>query len=458
MEKVDAKQDNDNPSFQLKAFVFTPVAIVAPILPDFIRRSVAGYVYDVRAPQKLNQIPEDNVRQVTTYLNPADKLNFARSNKENLRLIKPELRLSNFLHCVARGEQDEAEGLLNKPLEKGDYPNLLLARETFTDYSGRTFKCTAYEYAYWAKDSYMLRMFERHMDQYTKAEMCVCINTLEREGLAYQQHGKPYQNPHYDMSFAFLALSIEEFRQLQRFIVQKHGSIVQERVAKYTRLEMPKTVIDEEKEEINQTFEKIKNASANNYKNIAITSNIIALIQKSNESLPDWNTKLACDFNSVITAQQRYIDGTAAWLAAGCYDAVTESWVNGVGGAQCDLPANKINEMCRPDRSFHPLPAFNEGELPRVTMYHDFTSGKNVPLLPLVVSASSGLGVDFALYRGEFADWSARAAGAARLWLWDGLIDLAAISHLDKVRTAELMESLESLELAARAERGFGPR
>lgn len=56
-----------------------------------------------------------------------------------LNAVASELRLSNFLHCVARGQQDEAEILLNKPMEKGNYKNLLLAKETFTDYSGQTF-------------------------------------------------------------------------------------------------------------------------------------------------------------------------------------------------------------------------------------------------------------------------------------------------------------------------------
>ncbi|OYV54396.1 MAG: hypothetical protein B7X00_01380, partial [Legionella sp. 21-45-4] len=70
-----------------------------------------------------------------------------------------------------------------------------------------------------------------------------------------------------------------------------------------------------------------------------------------------------------------------------------------VGLAQRDLPVHVVNEYCRPDRSFDPLPAFNEDKLPRVLTYYHFKSGLDVPLFPLVVSDSSGLGVDFALIR-----------------------------------------------------------
>ena len=66
-----------------------------------------------------------------------------------LQLMKT---LPEFLDCVARGQQTQAEGLLT---ECPDKQLLLLTPSTFTDYSGRTYHCTAYEKAYWDKDTRM---------------------------------------------------------------------------------------------------------------------------------------------------------------------------------------------------------------------------------------------------------------------------------------------------------------
>jgi len=141
-------------------------------------------------------------------------------------------------------------------------------------------------------------------------------------------------------------------------------------------------------------------------------------------------------------ALQHYVNGYDAWSAADDYDAINAAWML-VGLAQRDLPVHVINEYCRPDRSFDPLPAFNEDKLPRVLTYYNFNSGSEVPLFPLVVSGSSGLGVDFALAREA---WESGAVGA---WHAGGgawvPVDLAAISRLDVVRTDDLKQSLEIL-------------
>ncbi len=110
-----------------------------------------------------------------------------------------------------------------------------------------------------------------------------------------------------------------------------------------------------------------------------------------------------------------------------------------------------INEYCRPDRSFFPLPAFNEDKLPRILTYYSFNMGSDVPLFPLVVSGSSGLGGDFALWRAgndgarpaNFDD----AAGYNGDFLGCARYDLAAVSRLDEVRTADLTLSRTNLGL-----------
>ena len=76
--------------------------------------------------------------------------------------FKFKIDAKQFLQHVAYGEQDEAEKLL---LEDPEVAQALLRTDKipFTDYSGRTFNCTAYEYAYWAKDSHMQRMLEKYI-------------------------------------------------------------------------------------------------------------------------------------------------------------------------------------------------------------------------------------------------------------------------------------------------------
>ena len=268
--------------------------------------------------------------------------------KISLECMKsPAFQLRTFLHDVAKGKQDEVEKLLADNPERAQ--ELLSTPGTFTDYSGRTFNCTAYEYAYWAKDTHMCRMLEAHMDENTKAAMLVKVTSIDTVGLTYEQHGHVVEHSkHFDMT-------------------------------------------------------------------------------------------------PLKTALQNYVNGYDEWDAANNYDAMKAAWML-VGLAQRDLPVHVINEYCRPDRSFDPLPAFNEDKLPRILTYNHFNMGSDVPLFPLVVSGSSGLGVDFALIRGA---GRARRHGqsAAGYVPGGGSRDLAAVSRLDEVRTADLTLSRTNLGL-----------
>ena len=81
---------------------------------------------------------------------------------------------------MAKGNQDEAETLLTAT--PANIQTLLRTPGIFTDYSGRTFNCTTYEYAYWAKDTHMCRMLESYMDAETKAQMLARIDTNDAAG------------------------------------------------------------------------------------------------------------------------------------------------------------------------------------------------------------------------------------------------------------------------------------
>ena len=294
-------------------------------------------------------------------------------------LKSPAYKFRTFLHNVAQGKQDEVE----KSLTDNTYPlfpttymtynpettqslpttgklladnskeaqSLLITPGVFTDYSGRTFNCTAYEYAYWAKDTHMCRMLEARMDEPTKAAMLKRIDAIEQNGLKYEQQGHTVEgSKHFDMT-------------------------------------------------------------------------------------------------PLKTALQNYVNGYNTWNATRNYTAMTAAWEL-VGAAQRDLPVHVINEYCRPDRSFNPVPEFNEDTLPRILTYHNMNTNSVAPLFPLVAFGSSGLGVDFALFRCEDMAGGMgvrRGPRSRNLAFQYGGVDLTAVSRLDEVRTADLERSRENL-------------
>src|SRR3990167_2413910 len=136
----------------------------------------------------LEKLPQESRKEIKQSY-PERMAQIAR-----LQLIKI---LPDFLLHVARGQQTQAERLLT---ESPDKQLLLLTPETFTDYSGRTYQCTAYEKAYWDKDTRMCRMLESHMDGATKAEMSARIEAMERDGLVYQQQGQEHRSAHFDLT------------------------------------------------------------------------------------------------------------------------------------------------------------------------------------------------------------------------------------------------------------------
>ncbi len=316
----------------------------------------------------------------------------------------PAFKVRQLLDDVAKGKQEEADTVLKS---SDDIQALLRTPGKFTDYSGRTFKCTAYEYSYWAKDTHMCRMLESHMDDETKTFMLKKVNEMERSGLAYQQHGQSYKNSHYDMSFVLRNLSADEFLQLQMIVGQKDA--------------------------------KIQGATKDNYQQIAFTATEYESLKKALEQHGPkrFSEKLTFDFRSLITALDTYVTNFDKWD----YHEQIDAWMK-VGIAQRDVPAHVAHEYCRPDRSFDPLPSFNEKNLPRVLTFENYTRTADKSWLPLS-SSSSGLGFDFALVRS-----GGRVAAASKRVLWS-FVDLAAVRHLDEVRIGDLKRSRENLSRPA---------
>nr|WP_241480467.1 hypothetical protein [Legionella norrlandica] len=172
-----------------------------------------------------NQLIQEEVEIKTTIMDPTALLALyegVNSHKDpevrktllrQLALERPDFKLQidikAFLQHVAYGQQDEAEALLRKEL--GLAQEFLLAQNrSFTDYSGRTFTCSAYEYAWWAKDTHMCRMLEKYMGENTRSEILKRVQVIEGhqgpglfkkpKGLTYTQQGKVYRSAHFDLT------------------------------------------------------------------------------------------------------------------------------------------------------------------------------------------------------------------------------------------------------------------
>ncbi|MFU7598327.1 hypothetical protein ACM9VS_05780 [Legionella pneumophila] len=161
----------------------------------------------------INLLSAEMVEEILAYLKPKELVTAALASKATFFVnAKRQLALNNEVHKrlidrahamstdVAHGKQAEVEELLVQ-LPSVQAQELLLTRAPFTDYSGRTFHCTAYEYAYWAKDTHMCRMLEHQMDADTKRDMLKRCEAIENDGLTYKQHGVEVKgSKHFDFT------------------------------------------------------------------------------------------------------------------------------------------------------------------------------------------------------------------------------------------------------------------
>ncbi|WP_115708860.1 hypothetical protein [Legionella sainthelensi] len=332
-----------------------PQQIDAPKNTQFtqkIRQEIAVPPQEIPHPKGL-VVKRKSLHSTMQLTKNADaRLEKLSETMKHIDTVQPIFQSSRFLHYVAQGKQDEAQSLLSEI--PSNTQALLRMPSLFTDYSGRTFNCTAYEYAYWAKDSHMCRMLERYMDEDTKTQLlaridemeCIDAVTGEKIGLVYQQYGTIHRSAHFD-------------------------------------------------------------------------------------------------FKPLKEALHHYVEGYLGWVDGS--EAMKTAWIK-IGKAQRDVPAHVAQEYCRYDRSFEPLPSFKEDELPRTLTFLNSSTRFNDSWFPLE-STDLGLGFDFAIVR-AFAN--AAKSGTCRPLL-DGVkrslpVELAAIIHLDEVRTRELTQLRDLLK------------
>ena len=175
-------------------------------LPDEIKQSVEYF----NSLSGIDDMPVEMLKKIGDNSGAEDKRNMASALKLLPSFFKLPSLLELFLQRVAYGDQESAEKLFTDVYanDKDKKQSVLLHQGQFTDYSGRTFNCSAYEYAYWAKDTHMCRMLESHMDEETKAFMAARIDEMERidaatgqpVGLVYNQAGQEHRSAHFDFT------------------------------------------------------------------------------------------------------------------------------------------------------------------------------------------------------------------------------------------------------------------
>lgn len=167
--------------------------LVVPELPDVFEHFMPRI-------NPLDKFPTELWGLIAQSLDDKDKGNLGRVSSGMYCIFTPPRVKDHFLTYVAYGQQDKAEELLGQIFQgqPEKIQAVLLHQGTVTDYSGRTFKCSAYEYAYWAKDTYMCRMLEGYMDDATKAQMLDRIVHIEANGLTFQQNDAEHCSAHFD--------------------------------------------------------------------------------------------------------------------------------------------------------------------------------------------------------------------------------------------------------------------
>ncbi len=183
----------------------------------------AGAVAAESETSPLGSLNPDSVRSIASYLLPREQVALAKVSKPlNTDLdLKGTLdprrvkAIKKFLQHVAYGQQVEAEAMLRADR------SLLTEAGEFTDYSGRRFICSAYEYAYWAKDTHMCRMLAQvdaegrsHLDEEMKAILRERIDRMEAmdpetgqaKGLTYWQNEAKHRSAHFDLTPLITAL------------------------------------------------------------------------------------------------------------------------------------------------------------------------------------------------------------------------------------------------------------
>ncbi len=154
------------------------------------------------------------------------------------------------------------------------------------------------------------------------------------------------------------------------------------------------------------------------------------------------------DFLPIKAALKTYVNEYDNWCEHNSVDAMRNQWSKVVGLAQRYFPAHVAQHYCDPDETLLQTPTFNKKTFKRSLEFNNFNSSAR-KFWYAAVSSTDGLGVNFGI---------GRSLGAASEWDWVGMqflcmaakrdasFDLAALTALCEVRTADLFPLKQRLE------------
>jgi hypothetical protein len=114
--------------------------------------------------------------------------------------------LSTILQLVSQGEQDKAKLLIRQN------PEVLAMRSKITDWTGRTFTISPWEYALWAMDTrYMCRMMIECIPHdgrgdIIRDQLLAQYYSLKTDGICYELEGKTITESHFNFELLINAL------------------------------------------------------------------------------------------------------------------------------------------------------------------------------------------------------------------------------------------------------------
>lgn len=344
------------------------------------------YNQQVKAEVELDLSKMDNsalqslYEDINAYEDNKTKETLLTQFKQEAPEFKPQINAKAFLQHVAYGQQKEAETLLKKNPELAQ--ELLKAHNSaFTDYSGRTFACTAYEYAYWARDSHMQRMLEQYMDSDTKQFILKRVLDIEKPE-------NPNTSPDF---FPNPNAPLKRNKGLNYTTKGENREIIQHNEPHFSL----QPLID------------------------ALEHYIKAYDESPKATDADWDT-LENIWVKEVGGAQRQVPAHIA---------------------QEYCHPNRSFEQVTNNKAL--LDASHPDNLQRQLRFYNYdTNNYDLWFTPDSVDANSGLGFSIAILR---AEWDGGAWGGGRDDVAGEYVDLAALKAIDEVRASDLKQSLHNL-------------
>ncbi len=175
-------------------------------LPEKTSNQATRLLLEDKQPTSLFDLNKDVLGLIGSYLpEEKTKLNIALTNKGLYSLFyseNPEKRLLNkIMELIATGEQARAEKFLS------NHPQFAVKKVKYTDWCGRTFECSPFEYAIWALDiKYMGNMIVKCLPKTAEGEkirleLLAQLNEMQQNGLSYTLEGVKHEGEkHFDLT------------------------------------------------------------------------------------------------------------------------------------------------------------------------------------------------------------------------------------------------------------------